>query len=93
MKKRLRNVRQTKTDDIPEYTLTPEKKERKKIPRWLRNSVIIVIAVTTILYLPPAILHSDSESTTRELEADVSAVLSANRYLKDHPNDDFDWSG
>lgn len=93
MKKRLRNVRQTKTDDIPEYTLTPEKKERKKIPRWLRNSVIIVIAVTTILYLPPAILHSDSESTTRELEADVSAVLSANRYLKDHPNDDFDWDG
>ena len=78
---------------IPQYTLMPEEKRKKAIPKWVRKILIGVIVAAAVLYLPPMLLRSSDKTPEIELKADVSAVLLANQYLKDHPNDDFDADG
>lgn len=80
-------------DLIPEYSLNPEKKKRKNLPKWLRNSFAVVLIAAIVLYMPPIVLQSRDEADVISLEADVSAVLRANQYLKDHPDVDFDEDG
>ena len=93
LKKKLQKIRPPEANVIPQYTLIPEKKKRRNFPKWLRNMLVCIIVAVTVLYLPPVLFRSTNTNPVTELEADVSAVLTANQYLKDHPDDDFDGDG
>ena len=93
LKKRLQKIRPPEANVIPQYTLIPEKKKRRNFPKWLRTMLVCIIVAVTFLYLPPVLFRSTNTNPATELEADVSAVLTANQDLKDHPDDDFDGDG
>lgn len=78
---------------VPEYSLLIEKKKHKQIPKWLRNTIAILILIGTVLYLPPMLMNQEESKETIELPADVSMVLQAKEYLQDNPDLDFDGDG
>lgn len=93
MNRRLSRYRKQENMTAPEYTLNQEKRKRKRIPKWVRNLFASVIIIGVILYAPPLFMRPVSTEPAILLEADTAAIRTANEYLKDHPNDDFDGDG
>lgn len=92
MNKRMRQFKEARKDEIPEYSLMIEKK-KIKVPKWIRNTVAILIIVSAILYLPPVLFRSEDNNQREMIGTDVTAILQANDYLKNNPEADFDEDG
>ena len=93
LRNRLRKIRKPEDNAIPQYSLVPEVKKKIRLPKWIRNILICFAIIGAVLYLPPLLFQTAESEPDIMLEADVSAVLLANQYLKDHPDDDFDGDG
>lgn len=95
MNKRIRCLRKARKEEIPEYSLEFETKEKPKIPKWIRNTVAITIFTVAVLYLPPIFFHNEETSSDARasIKTDITAILQANNYLKNNPESDFDKDG